>query len=87
MSEVTCQDEDSNQYFEGATWSVGECMKCSCLVGTIRCSRKVVYVTFLNLTPKNGLASDLNFDEDCSQPKCNVAEYMRTNKGICNGES
>ncbi|XP_020603383.1 uncharacterized protein LOC110042360 [Orbicella faveolata] len=40
-SEKTCQDEDSNQYFEGATWSVGKCIECRCVQCKIQCSRKL----------------------------------------------
>ncbi|KAJ7376737.1 hypothetical protein OS493_032792 [Desmophyllum pertusum] len=50
-SEVTCQDEESNQYFEGATWSVGDCLQCSCYNGSINCTREL-YV--LNVDEKTG---------------------------------
>lgn len=87
-SVVTCHDEDSNQYFEGTTWSVGACIKCSCVRGKIHCSRTVVFVSFLQLIAATqgqfSLASDQNFTEHCNQTKCNAANFMKANKGICN---
>ncbi|XP_044169377.1 uncharacterized protein LOC122953512 [Acropora millepora] len=79
-SEVTCQDEDGKQYFEGATWSVGSCMLCACLSGIIQCSREVWLVTFLELTQPIGAVT---FTESCNQPECNVAKYMEKNAGVC----
>ncbi|XP_015780085.1 PREDICTED: uncharacterized protein LOC107357960 [Acropora digitifera] len=82
-SEVTCQDEDGNQYFEGATWSVGSCMQCACISGIIRCSREVSLVKFLELTPLENQRSLTVFTERCNQPECNVAKYMEKNTGVC----
>ncbi|XP_027057142.1 uncharacterized protein LOC113684043 [Pocillopora damicornis] len=48
-SGITCRDEDSIQYFEGATWSVGSCIQCSCTQGKIRCKRELLLVSFLQL--------------------------------------
>ncbi|XP_015753284.1 PREDICTED: kielin/chordin-like protein [Acropora digitifera] len=82
-SEVTCQDEDDNQYFEGTTWSVGSCMQCTCISGIIRCSREVSLVKFLELTPLEDQPSFTVFTEWCNQPECNVAKYMEKNAGVC----
>ncbi|XP_078357682.1 uncharacterized protein LOC144642574 [Oculina patagonica] len=80
-SEVTCQDEDSTQYFEGATWSVGKCVQCSCIQGKINCSRKVVLLaSFLS----SQVASGNTFIEHCNQTDyCNVANFMKKNRGVC----
>ena len=51
FEEVTCQDEDGNQYFEGATWSVGSCMHCACISSIMQCSREVSLVTSLENEP------------------------------------
>ena len=83
FEEVTCQDEDGKQYFEGATWSVGSCMLCACLSGIIQCSREVWLVTFLELTQPIGAVT---FTESCNQPECNVAKYMEKNAGVCHGK-
>ena len=83
--EITCQDEDSNQYFEGATWSVGKCIDCRCVQGTIYCSRKVVLASFLLFTQKLQVANEVTFTEYCNQTECNVATYIKRNKGICHG--
>lgn len=84
--EITCQDEDSNQYFEGATWSVGKCIECSCVQGKIHCSRKLVFTSFLIFTQKIKKASENTFTEDCNQTECNVAIYMTRNNGVCHGK-
>ncbi|XP_015780086.1 PREDICTED: kielin/chordin-like protein [Acropora digitifera] len=80
FSEVTCQDEDGNQYFEGATWSVGSCMQCACVSGIIQCSRVVSLVSFLKLNQPIGAVT---FTESCNQSECNVAKYMEKNAGVC----
>ena len=85
--EVTCQDEDGNQYFEGATWSIGSCMQCECTSGIIHCSRKVSLVKFLELAPlENPLIHAVTFTELCNQSECNVAKYMEKNAGVCYGK-
>ena len=85
--EVTCQDEDSTQYFEGATWSVGKCVQCSCIQGKINCSRKVVLASFLPSTQKIQVASENTFIENCSQSNnCNVANFTKRSNGKCNGK-
>jgi len=84
--EITCQDEDSNQYFEGATWSVGKCMECKCVQGKIQCSRKLVLASFLLFTQTIQNASEITFTEDCNQMECNVATYMKRNNGVCHGK-
>ncbi|KAL9982928.1 hypothetical protein ACROYT_G005043 [Oculina patagonica] len=82
-SEVTCQDEDSIQYFEGATWSVGKCMQCSCNKGKIYCSRKIVLASFLLFTTKTQIGSKITFTEHCNQSDCNVATFMKISYGVC----
>ena len=84
--EVTCQDENSIQYFEGATWSVGKCMQCSCKQGVINCSREVVLASFLVFTHKIQIASETTFKEHCNQTDCNVANFVRRNYGVCHGK-
>ena len=86
LSVVTCQDEDSNQYFEGTTWSVGSCIKCSCAQGKIHCSRTAVLVSFLQLSGLVIVASDQTFTEYCNQTSCNVASFVKANKEICYGK-
>ncbi|CAH3022119.1 unnamed protein product, partial [Porites evermanni] len=83
LSVVTCQDEDSNQYFEGTKWSVGSCIKCSCAQGKIHCSRTAVLVSFLQLSGLVVVASDQTFIEYCNQTSCNVASFVKANKEIC----
>ena len=82
FEEVTCQDEDGNQYFEEATWSVGSCMHCACISGIMQCSREVSLVTFLENQPIGAVT----FTQRCNQPECNVAKYMEKNAGVCHGK-
>jgi len=84
--EITCQDEDSNQYFEGATWSTGKCIECRCVQGKIQCSRKLILTSFLLFTQTTQNAGETSFTEDCNQLECNVATYMKINNGICRGK-
>ncbi|XP_068709170.1 uncharacterized protein [Montipora foliosa] len=81
VSELTCQDEDGLQYFEGASWSVGACMQCSCKRGSIHCSRKVVLEKFLELIPLQNRRK--SFTERCNQSECNVARYTEKNADVC----
>ncbi|KAL9982927.1 hypothetical protein ACROYT_G005042 [Oculina patagonica] len=82
-SEVTCQDEDSIQYFDGAKWSVGKCMQCSCSQGKIHCSRKLTMASFLVFTDKIQFVSDITLTQHCIQGECNVANFMKRNNGVC----
>ncbi|XP_068742855.1 low-density lipoprotein receptor-related protein 4-like isoform X2 [Montipora capricornis] len=83
-NELTCQDEDGLQYFEGASWSAGACMQCSCKRGSIHCSRKIVLEKFLELIPlQNRRKSGKSFTERCNQPECNVARYTEKNADVC----
>ncbi|XP_073235527.1 uncharacterized protein [Porites lutea] len=72
---ITCQDEELNKYFEGATWSVGTCIQCSCQSGLIKCTRTI------------SVSSSKNFEgritEHCYQTECNVARYVQENKAKC----
>ncbi|CAH3032747.1 unnamed protein product [Porites lobata] len=72
---IACQDEELNKYFEGATWSVGTCIQCSCQSGLIKCTRTI------------SVSSSKNFEgritEHCSQTECNVARYVHENKDKC----
>ena len=87
LSEVTCRDEDSIQYFEGATWSVGSCIQCSCTQGKIRCKRELLLVSFLQLGGQKPavILNEPNFSENCDQFECNVANFMKKNNGVCKG--
>ena len=87
FSEVTCRDEDSIQYFEGATWSVGSCIRCSCSQGKIGCSRGLLLVSFLQLEGQKPavLMNEPIFIENCDQFECNVANFMKKNNGVCKG--
>ncbi|XP_068742842.1 uncharacterized protein [Montipora capricornis] len=84
-NELTCQDEDGLQYFEGASWSVGACMQCSCKSGLIQCSRKIVLEKFLELIPLQNRRIDaqVTFTERCNQSECNVARYTEKNADVC----
>lgn len=73
-SEVTCQDEESNRYFEGTSWSVGDCMKCSCNNGNIKCTRKVSIPSFNEI-----------LTEHCNQTDCRVASFIKETKSACKG--
>ena len=75
FSEVLCQDEEGNAYFDGATWTVGDCIGCRCDKGIISCSRQIMFIT-----------SDDVKTEHCNQTVCNVATFVKTNKGICKGK-
>ncbi|XP_068709163.1 uncharacterized protein [Montipora foliosa] len=85
VSELTCQDEDGLQYFEGASWSVGACMQCSCKRGSIHCSRKIVLEKFLELIPLQNrhIGAQVTFTERCNQSECNVARYTEKNADVC----
>ena len=74
---VTCQDEDSNKYFEGVTWSADDCTQCTCNGGNINCSRELSLLT----SPQQETVRD-----DCNQKECNVARYVQKNHGVCKGE-
>ena len=75
LLDVSCQDENANTYFEGAQWSVGDCITCRCNNGLISCEQ---HVTFL--TSSDGLV------QNCTQPQCNVVAFVKTNRGICKGK-
>ncbi|CAH3168420.1 unnamed protein product, partial [Porites evermanni] len=75
QTNVSCQDENANTYFEGAQWSVGDCITCRCNNGFISCEQ---HVTFL--TSSDGLV------QNCTQPQCNVVAFVKTNRGICKGK-
>lgn len=73
--EALCQDEEGIAYFDGATWSVGDCIYCICDKGIISCSRWILFIT-----------SDELKTEHCSQTGCNVAAFLKKNKRICKGK-
>ncbi|XP_073240173.1 uncharacterized protein [Porites lutea] len=56
-------------------------MKCSCARRKIHCSRTVEFVSFLRLS--ESLPTDQKFIEHCNQTNCNVASFVKENKGIC----
>ncbi|CAH3125439.1 unnamed protein product [Porites lobata] len=72
---ISCQDENANTYFEGAQWFVPDCITCRCNNGLISCEQRVTF-----LTSSDGLV------ENCTQPKCNVVAFVKTNRGICKGK-
>lgn len=85
--EKACQDEASNWYFEGATWSVGKCIECRCVQRKIHCSRKLVLASFQLFDRKIRKDDEITFTEDCNQTElCNVASYLKRNNGICHGK-
>ncbi|XP_066029944.1 uncharacterized protein [Pocillopora verrucosa] len=67
-----CQDEDANTYINGSTWSIGDCIDCYCHNGVISCSKTLSVI----------ISNDEN-TERCSQPDCNVAAFLKANRGIC----
>ena len=73
--EVLCQDEEGNTYFDGATWTVGDCIDCRCDKGIISCSREIMFIT-----------SDEFKQEQCNQTGCDVAAFLKANKRICKGK-
>lgn len=72
---ATCEDEDSRKYFEGATWFVGNCIKCNCTEGKISCNREIRIIT----------SNEEMLTEDCNQTNCNMVEFLETKKGVCAG--
>ena len=72
--EALCQDEEGNTYFDGATWTVGDCIDCRCDKGIINCSREIEFIT-----------SDELKTEHCNQTNCDVGAFLKTDKGICKG--
>jgi len=72
---VTCEDENSHKYFEGATWSVGSCIQCTCQNGKIYCTRAIRIIT----------SKQENITESCNQTICNVANYVEVHLGVCKG--
>ncbi|XP_022807821.1 cysteine-rich motor neuron 1 protein-like [Stylophora pistillata] len=73
-SEVSCQDEKSNQYFEGVTWSVGNCIQCSCRAGKIHCKREISVINSLE---------EESLTEYCIQNECDVFRFLAKNRGKC----
>ncbi|KAL9982451.1 hypothetical protein ACROYT_G004494 [Oculina patagonica] len=71
-AKTLCQGEEGNAYFDGAKWPVGNCIVCRCNNGFISCSRGITFIT-----------SDDTKIEHCDQPDCNVAAFLKSNKGIC----
>ena len=61
-------------------------MLCECISGVIRCSREVLLVKFLELTPLENQPSLTVLNEWCNQAECNVAKYMEKNAGVCHGK-
>lgn len=77
FSVVTCKDEESNKYFEGATWYAGICINCSCHGGNIYCTKVVRVINSRN--------SEEIITEYCEQTGCDVAKYVKINNGVCEG--
>ena len=75
LSDDLCQDEDANTYINGSTWSIGDCIDCYCHNGVISCSKTLSVI----------ISNDEN-TERCSQPDCNVAAFLKANRGICKGK-
>ena len=75
FSDALCQDEDANTYINGSTWSIGDCIDCYCHNGVISCSKTLSVIT-----------SNEENTERCSQPDCNVAAFLKANRGICKGK-
>ncbi|XP_066029938.1 uncharacterized protein [Pocillopora verrucosa] len=71
-TDALCQDEDANTYINGSTWSIGDCIDCYCHNGVISCSKTLSVIT-----------SNEENTERCSQPDCNVAAFLKANRGIC----
>ena len=75
FSDALGQDEDVNTYINGSTWSIGDCIDCYCHNGVVSCSRTLSVIT----------SNDTNTD-NCSQPDCDVAAFLKANRGICKGK-
>lgn len=60
-------------------WPVSQCMKCYCKGGLLTCSRhfKINFPGYLS-----GIYTQY---EDCNQPLCNVAKFIRENGNDCEG--
>ena len=75
FSDALGQDEDVNTYINGSTWSIGDCIDCYCHNGVISCSRTLSVIT-----------SNEESTDNCSQPDCDVAAFLKANRGICKGK-
>ena len=75
FSDALGQDEDVNTYINGSTWSIGDCIDCYCHNGVISCSRTLSVIT-----------SNDESTDNCSQPDCDVAAFLKANRGICKGK-
>ncbi|XP_068746819.1 uncharacterized protein [Montipora capricornis] len=68
-----CSDEETNCYFDGVTWSVGDCIECRCIKGLISCTKTMTFVTS---TTEQRI-------EQCSQPNCNIVDFLNSQKQVC----
>ena len=71
-----CSDEETNCYFDGVTWSVGDCIECRCIKGLISCNKTMTFVTS---TTEQRI-------EQCSQPNCNIVDFLNSQKQVCKGK-
>ena len=79
---VTCIDEASNSYFEGAKWTVDSCTSCECRNTAIRCIKKISQVQDID---GSSTEEKRHFVKDCQQPNCNIAQFTSKNYGNCQG--
>ena len=76
-----CKDEEGNSFLikDDNGWPVSKCMKCYCKKGLLSC-RRTMGINFPGYY--KGI---YDHNENCAQPQCNVARFIRDKKDYCEG--
>ena len=78
---VLCKDEEGNSFLikDDNGWRVSRCMTCYCKNGLLSC-RRTLTVNF-----PGSFVGFYDHNENCTQPQCNVAKFLREKKDVCEG--
>ncbi|RMX57662.1 hypothetical protein pdam_00005012, partial [Pocillopora damicornis] len=78
---AVCRDNEGGVYLikDKNGWPVSQCMKCYCKGGLLTCSRH------FKINFPGYLSGIYTHHEDCNQPLCNVAKFIRENGNDCEG--
>ena len=79
---VVCRDEEGSLFRikDKNGWQVSECMNCHCKEGLLSC-RRTLTINF----PAYYYAM-YPHKENCTQPHCNVAKFVREKRDYCEGK-
>ncbi|KAL9982399.1 hypothetical protein ACROYT_G004435 [Oculina patagonica] len=77
--DVVCKDEEGSLYLikDDNGWQVSQCTNCHCKEGLLTCRRN------LSINFPAYYEGIYYHDEDCIQPQCNVAKFVREKSDHC----